>query len=101
MSIIRGVIQLLQKTLIQIIRWYQRILSPDTGFFRDRFPYGYCRFVPHCSEYAIQAIERFGLLKGSLRAAWRILRCHPFSAGGEDPVQSHTHSLTCSHHGMV
>jgi putative membrane protein insertion efficiency factor len=79
-----------RKAVIQILRWYQGIFSPDVGMFRDRFPYGYCRYVPHCSEYAIQAIEIHGIVIGSLKAAWRVLRCHPFSAGGEDPVLPHS-----------
>jgi hypothetical protein len=45
-----------------------------------------CRFYPSCSAYAIEAIEKYGLFFGGLKAAKRILRCHPFSAGGYDPV---------------
>jgi putative membrane protein insertion efficiency factor len=45
-----------------------------------------CRFVPTCSEYAIQAVTKYGLLKGVLLALRRLLRCHPFSAAGEDPL---------------
>jgi len=45
-----------------------------------------CRFVPTCSEYALEAVERHGALRGSLLAAWRLLRCHPFCRGGHDPV---------------
>jgi len=45
-----------------------------------------CRYVPTCSEYARDAIEGHGAVRGSLMAAWRLLRCHPFSKGGFDPV---------------
>ncbi|MBR2444808.1 MAG: membrane protein insertion efficiency factor YidD [Clostridia bacterium] len=45
-----------------------------------------CRFTPTCSEYAIEAIERFGVIRGSLLAGYRILRCNPYSKGGYDPV---------------
>jgi len=45
-----------------------------------------CRFYPSCSEYAHEAVERHGVLKGSLLAAKRIIRCHPFNPGGYDPV---------------
>lgn len=45
-----------------------------------------CRFVPTCSEYAMEAVERFGALQGGIKAGWRLLRCHPFSRGGYDPV---------------
>lgn len=46
-----------------------------------------CRYVPTCSEYAIEAVERYGALRGSVMALWRLLRCHPFVRGGFDPVQ--------------
>jgi putative membrane protein insertion efficiency factor len=45
-----------------------------------------CRFVPTCSEYAIMAIEKYGVLRGTVKAIWRILRCNPFCRGGHDPV---------------
>ena len=46
-----------------------------------------CRFVPSCSEYGYEAIAKYGIIKGGRLAAWRILRCNPFSRGGYDPVQ--------------
>ncbi len=46
-----------------------------------------CRYEPTCSAYAAQAVERFGVIRGSLLAAWRLLRCNPFSHGGFDPVR--------------
>ena len=45
-----------------------------------------CRYVPTCSEYAVEAIELHGVVKGSALGAWRLLRCHPFAKGGVDPV---------------
>ncbi len=45
-----------------------------------------CPYIPTCSEYGLEAIEKYGALKGGLLAAWRILRCNPFSSGGYDPV---------------
>lgn len=45
-----------------------------------------CRYVPTCSEYAAEAVERHGVFRGSLLALWRLLRCHPFVRGGFDPV---------------
>jgi uncharacterized protein len=65
--------------LLALIRLYQmtlsRALPPDT-----------CRFYPTCSHYGYQAIYKYGALKGSLMAAWRVLRCNPFNPGGYDPV---------------
>jgi putative membrane protein insertion efficiency factor len=65
--------------VLALIRLYQmtlsRVLPPDT-----------CRFYPTCSHYGYQAIYKYGLLKGSLMAAWRVLRCNPFNPGGYDPV---------------
>ena len=61
-----------------IIRGYQRIVSP-------LLPPS-CRFHPTCSDYAYEAIDRHGLLKGGRLAVWRVLRCNPFGKGGFDPV---------------
>ncbi|MDD2421016.1 MAG: membrane protein insertion efficiency factor YidD [Heliobacteriaceae bacterium] len=60
------------------VRFYQRFLSPLKG--------PTCRFVPSCSEYAIQAVEKYGLWRGLLKALRRLLCCHPFHPGGYDPV---------------
>lgn len=68
--------------LCLLIRVYQRAVSP---FFPPA-----CRFVPTCSSYALEAVTTYGALKGSLLAAWRILRCHPFCKGGYDPVPPKT-----------
>jgi putative membrane protein insertion efficiency factor len=57
---------------------YQRWISPS----RPRR----CRYEPTCSAYAVESIERFGVLRGGVLAAWRLLRCNPFSHGGFDPV---------------
>ena len=70
---------LIKKVLIFLIKTYQMTLSP-------RFSHGSCRYTPTCSQYALEAIEIHGIFKGCLRAAWRILRCNPFSKGGWDPV---------------
>lgn len=65
--------------LIRLIRLYKKYISPG-------FPSS-CRYLPTCSDYAIDAIAKYGAFKGSLMAAWRILRCNPFSKGGYDPVK--------------
>jgi putative membrane protein insertion efficiency factor len=64
---------------ITLIKGYRRFVSP-------MLPPS-CRFTPSCSLYTLQAIEKYGLLKGSVLGARRVLRCHPFSKGGFDPVQ--------------
>ena len=61
----------------------RRIYQP----FSRRFLPPSCRFRPTCSEYTAQAIEKYGVLKGGLLGLWRILRCHPFSKGGDDPLK--------------
>lgn len=73
--------------LILVIKLYQKTLSFDHGFFKYLFPYGFCRFKPTCSEYAIAAIEKYGVIRGSLKASWRIMRCNPWNKGGHDPVK--------------
>ncbi|EPZ14608.1 hypothetical protein M622_18280 [Thauera terpenica 58Eu] len=64
--------------LIAPLRFYRYAISPMLG--RN------CRFYPTCSEYAIEAVERHGALRGGLLAAKRVGRCHPFNRGGYDPV---------------
>ena len=68
----------MRRILIGIIRAYQYLLSPWWG--------SQCRFTPTCSHYAVEALERHGALAGLWLAIKRILRCHPWSAGGYDPV---------------
>ena len=64
--------------IVGILRAYQRWISPAFG---QR-----CRYYPSCSEYAVQAVQRFGILRGLALAIWRLLRCNPWSRGGFDPV---------------
>jgi len=61
---------------IKVIKIYQKYISPIKGQS--------CRFYPTCSEYAILSIEKYGVVKGLLKAVWRVLRCNPFSKGGVD-----------------
>ena len=70
----------------KVIRGYQRTLSPDHGALKVLYPYGCCRFYPTCSEYAHEAIGKYGIAKGGALAAKRLGRCHPWSAGGIDLV---------------
>jgi len=69
---------MMRRLFLAIIRFYQRHISP--GLPRC------CKYLPTCSQYAVEAIEKYGALKGGLLALWRILRCNPFSRGGYDPV---------------
>lgn len=75
----------LKKGVLSLILIYQKTLSLDHGWFKYRHPYGFCRFRPTCSEYAYQSIEKFGIIKGSLKIFWRIIKCNPFNKGGWDP----------------
>ena len=65
--------------LIGLVRFYQRAISP--------YKKSCCRYTPTCSEYAIQAIEKYGALKGSYLAIRRILRCNPWGDSGYDPLK--------------
>lgn len=76
-----------QQILLSIIRLYQKTLSPDYGWLSKLYPNGYCRFQPTCSEYIYQAIEKYGILKGSWMGIKRVCRCNPFNKGGADPVK--------------
>jgi putative membrane protein insertion efficiency factor len=64
------------------VRLYQRAISPALP--------PRCRYHPTCSAYAVEAVETFGILRGTVLAAWRLLRCNPFSHGGYDPVAAQT-----------
>jgi len=73
------------KRLFQfLIEIYQRTLSPDHSFWRHLFPGGFCRYTPTCSMYTHMAIGKYGVIRGSLKGFWRILRCNPWSKGGLD-----------------
>jgi putative membrane protein insertion efficiency factor len=66
-----------QRTLVLLVRGYQFVISPLLG--------KNCRFQPSCSQYMIESVEKYGLLRGSWRGVLRILRCHPLHPGGYDP----------------
>ena len=76
------------KTLaLKSIRFYQKWLSFDQGVIFGKAGVRVCRYEPYCSEYTYQAIDKYGILKGSIMGMYRILRCNPFSKGGYDPVK--------------
>ena len=70
---------MMKKVCIKLIEFYQKAISPWIGHN--------CKYYPTCSEYAKQAIEKYGALKGTLISFKRILRCNPFSKGGYDPLK--------------
>lgn len=82
--------QFAKLAVLQLLRAYKWAISP-------MFPPS-CRYVPTCSEYAMEAIERYGVIRGGLKAFVRILRCHPFVRGGYDPVVKPTTSV---HHKAI
>nr|WP_041704864.1 membrane protein insertion efficiency factor YidD [Lachnoclostridium phytofermentans] len=70
---------MMKRILIAIVKLYRKYISP-----MKRVPT--CRFTPTCSEYALEALQRYGAIRGSYLAVRRILKCHPFHKGGFDPV---------------
>ena len=78
MNCMKKIGKIVKKVMIMLIRFYQRALSPYKRF--------HCIYIPTCSQYAIEAIEKYGPLKGGFLSIKRILRCHPFAKGGYDPV---------------
>lgn len=69
---------MVKKIMLAMIRLYRLGISPYIG--------PHCRFTPTCSQYAYEAITKYGAVKGGYLAARRLLKCHPFHAGGYDPV---------------
>ena len=77
MSLLRFLGRLPATIVIGLVRFYQIAIGPLLG--------KHCRFHPSCSEYFILAVEKYGVISGSWRGVFRILRCHPFHPGGYDP----------------
>lgn len=85
-----GIAQGLRTVLLSPIVAYQRLISPALP--------RRCKYEPTCSRYAIQAVRQYGILRGLVLAAWRLLRCNPWSHGGHDPVEAQRLFKTgCSH----
>ncbi|MBA3914947.1 MAG: membrane protein insertion efficiency factor YidD [Acidobacteriales bacterium] len=79
------------RVAVFVLKGYKQLLSPLLP--------NACRFVPTCSEYAIEAVERYGIVRGSGKALWRLMRCHPFAHSGFDPVVPHPSA--CPGHAAV
>ena len=70
----------MKNLVLRILRAYKRLISPMLP--------AACKYVPTCSDYAVEAMERFGIVRGGAMALWRVLRCNPFVKGGVDPVDA-------------
>jgi len=86
--------------VLAVLRGYKWAISP---MFLPA-----CRYVPTCSEYAMEAVDRYGVTRGSAMAIWRVLRCHPFARGGYDPVvkaavklKNSSAPVNCSHESKL
>ena len=77
MDVLRQLVRLPSLLLIGLVRVYQWTLSPIIG--------RQCRFQPTCSNYFIEAVQKYGAIRGAFKGVWRICRCHPFCQGGNDP----------------
>lgn len=86
--ILRPVGAVLVWPLVLLVRAYQLLISPLTP--------PSCRYYPSCSSYALTSLRRFGPLKGTRLAVWRVLRCHPWAAGGVDHVPDAPHTCVCA-----
>lgn len=75
-----------KKLLLILICLYQKTISPDHGLLKFFFPHGACIYRPTCSQYMMDAIKKIGAPKGAWLGIKRISRCHPWAAGGYDPI---------------
>ncbi|HEY4755189.1 MAG TPA: membrane protein insertion efficiency factor YidD [Ignavibacteriaceae bacterium] len=69
----------MRNVFVLLIKGYKKVISP--------LLLPSCRFYPTCSEYSIQALEKYGIVKGGAKSIWRIIRCNPFNKGGYDPIE--------------
>lgn len=86
-KIFKNIYQFPGLLIVAFIKIYQKTISFDHGLLKAFYPHGFCRFHPTCSEYGVQAITKYGILKGGALTVWRVLRCNPWSKGGNDPVK--------------
>ncbi|MGG7179194.1 membrane protein insertion efficiency factor YidD [Clostridium paraputrificum] len=69
----------MKRIMISLIKFYRKRISPMSA--------PRCKYIPTCSQYALESIEKYGAFKGGFMSVWRVLRCNPFSKGGLDPVK--------------
>jgi len=79
--------RIIAEIFILAIKFYQKTLSPDHSWMRHFHEFGFCRYSPSCSQYGIDALKKYGAVRGLVMTLWRILRCNPWSKGGFDPVK--------------
>ena len=80
------IISLPKNLVLLLLKFYQKILSPDHSFWGKDSGLRYCRHYPSCSHYAYEVVEKYGVIKGLWLGFFRVLRCNPWSKGGYDPV---------------
>ncbi|PID86560.1 membrane protein insertion efficiency factor YidD [Candidatus Gracilibacteria bacterium] len=75
----------LNKFFVRLISYYQASFSPDhSPNGKRKYPYGYCRYFPSCSEYSKECFKKYSFVKAILKSLWRVIRCNPWSKGGVD-----------------
>ena len=84
--ILHNIVSLPSRLLSGLVWLYQLVLSPDHSWLAARYPYGYCRHYPSCSEYSRQSLLKHGLIKGLFLSSRRVLKCHPWAEPSVDPV---------------
>lgn len=93
-SVVSFILLLPRNCCVLLLRGYRAVVSPLYG--------DVCRYYPSCSAYTLQAIQRFGVVRGCALGLWRILRCHPWAKGGVDEVpQPHSHRHELNRFGFV
>ncbi len=84
----KHIFQIPKYLVLGLLFIYQKVFSPDHGWlFAGKYPYGFCKHYPTCSEYTRQAVHKHGVVKGMTLGGLRVARCNPFSQGGVDLVK--------------
>jgi putative membrane protein insertion efficiency factor len=92
--VVQFLVLLPRNACVAILRAYRKVISPLYG--------DVCRYYPSCSQYALEAIQKHGAVRGIGLGAWRLVRCHPWAKGGIDDVpEPHRHRYTVTAHGFV